>query len=102
MTNPVAIPARLQDLALIKSRMTDARRDLLAAVQDGQVRWHRPPGNSMSRTTWDRRVVTGEVNWLRSHDLATLGLVASNTKRDGTIRPVILTARGRELLDMLS
>ena len=89
--NPPAIPAATQSLELIASRMTDARRDLLAAIDSDQVAWHRPPGNATPRTLWRKLgertakavTVTGEVNWLRSHELATLGVPLSKALLPG-------------------
>ena len=105
--NPVAIPAGTQSLDLIASRMTDARRELLAAINSDQVTWHRPPGTATPRTLVHKpgergaKAVTGEVNWLRSHELAVLGAPSTN-KSTGITRPVRLTERGAALLEVLS
>ncbi len=98
------IPGKQQTLDQIAARMNDARRELMEAVHAGRVAWYRPTdGSRFGKTVWDRgsrraQTVTGEVNWLRSHGLATLG---QDVKTDATARVVVLTGRGRTLLDFL-
>ena len=51
----------------------------------------RPAGQKRMKT------VTGEVNWLRSHGLAKLG---QDLNAPATIKAIVLTDRGRDLLGL--
>lgn len=111
-SNPPVIPGREQTLDQLAPRMNDARRELMAAIVAGKVTWMRPSGDHTSHTVWDRgpqktvdgqrskrmKTVTGEINWLRSHGLAKLG---QDLTREATAKTVVLTDRGRDLLELL-
>jgi hypothetical protein len=95
-------PKAEQTIDDLAPRITQARRDLMDAIEAGAVNWHYPrtaaSSHSTAREGRRTRVVTGEVNWLRSHGLATLALPAS-TKAEQ--RRVILTPKGHDLLALL-
>jgi len=96
------IPRGQQTVEDLRPRVTDARLSLLLAIEAGNVTWHYPKTAEHSHTTIREgrrsRVITGEVNWMRSHGLAVLG-TAPSTKSEQ--RPVVLTPKGAELLEIL-